>query len=273
MFSKYFGIYLLSKGLITKEQFFELKQEDVATAPAADDIPEISNFAADFKEIYEDALSAKQIISAILSQNLLNFEQMQQVIADYEKECRLIEDEAAGFKGLNYEIIVRILLDSSLIANKKLQNIFYIYVAVLLTNIVKYLNDEPAIWTSYSAKDGIPKIPVDKAWMLTQELTIKNVRINVSLLMHVDMLLALATRYSQENISAVNELALDTAEEFFNFNNGLLVTNLTNTGISAEIGLPKVMQNLPSPEESTVIVPIGLQEGQMYLLFAPDSIV
>ncbi|MCE5285056.1 MAG: hypothetical protein LLG02_04290 [Pelosinus sp.] len=270
MFSKYFGIFLLSKGLLTKQQFFDITQANTGTTNSIDDISKISTFSEDFQEIYEDAVSAQQITSAILSKNILSFEQMQQAINEFEKECQLIEDQATGFKGLNYEIIVRILLDSSIITNKKLRDIFYIYIAILLTNIAKYLDDEPAIWTNYPLKERLPQIPADKAWMISQQLIIKDVQINVRLLMHVDLLLALARRYSQETITAVNSLALDAAGEFFSFNNGLLITNLTNAGISAEIGLPKVVQEFPAASENGYIVPIGLQEGQMYLLFTID---
>lgn len=270
MYSKYFGIYLLGKGLLTKDQFFEITETTVTSQDTLN-IPSIIAIPEGFDEIQKAAVSNQRIITAILEKKILSAEQMQQAIIDYNHECSLIEAHSTGFQGLDYEIIVRILLDASHISNEKMRDFFYNYIALLLTNIAKYLNDEPAIWTNYAIKDNLPRINQHKAWLVSQVITIYDWHVTVHLLMTDKLLPILAGSYSQENFSSINEFALDAISEFFNFNNGLFVTNLTNAGINAEISMPKIMQDYPAYLETGYIVPIGLKDGQAYLIIARNE--
>lgn len=53
-----------------------------------------------------------------------------------------------------------------------------------------------------------------------------------------DVFLELARRYSQEELPEIDELAVDSVEEFLNVVNGLFTIQLAKEKITAELGLP-----------------------------------
>lgn len=59
-----------------------------------------------------------------------------------------------------------------------------------------------------------------------------------------DVFLELAKRYSQEELPEIDELAMDSVEEFLNVVNGLFTIQLAKEKITAELGLPASGENI-----------------------------
>lgn len=59
-----------------------------------------------------------------------------------------------------------------------------------------------------------------------------------------DVFLELARRYSQEDLPDIDELAVDSVEEFLNVVNGLFTIHLAKENITAELGLPVSGENV-----------------------------
>ncbi len=59
-----------------------------------------------------------------------------------------------------------------------------------------------------------------------------------------DVFLEIAKRYSQEELPEIDELAMDSVEEFLNVVNGLFTIQLAKEKITAELGLPVSGENV-----------------------------
>lgn len=77
-----------------------------------------------------------------------------------------------------------------------------------------------------------------------------------------DVFLELARRYSQEELSEIDELAIDSVEEFLNVVNGLFTIQLAKEKITAELGLPLSGEN---------VQPLGREQLRLRVITAFGS--
>ena len=71
-------------------------------------------------------------------------------------------------------------------------------------------------------------------WMVKQTL-VGDVSLYTAMFLSDEVLIEMARRYSGEDITTVDELALDSVAEFLNVANGLFAVNLSDRGIEIDL--------------------------------------
>ena len=81
----------------------------------------------------------------------------------------------------------------------------------------------------------------------------------------------LAARYSQEEITEVDDLAIDSLEEFLNVINGLFCIQLAGRNQEAELGLPRWNKNIVPHGSSQLLLNIYADFGTFVAVLAADE--
>ena len=83
--------------------------------------------------------------------------------------------------------------------------------------------------------------------------------------------LELAARYSQEELTEVDDLAIDSLEEFLNVINGLFCIQLAGRNKEAELGLPRWGKNVSPHGSSQLLLKIYADFGTFAAILSADE--
>lgn len=275
MYNRYFGLYLLSNGFITKEHFFDLT--DSESTP--EEIAALSDSDEKFRHtplftLLSDILPFKQpldfnFLLALLEKNIMLPQTLKEAIIRYQEECRLVQDEHHDLKSLDYEVIVRVLLDfsaASLTSGRT--TLFYEYIAMLLRSIVRLLDEGPAIWTTYETSEVHPSAADQAAWTISQSVIFKHRVLHTRLIIDDALCPSLVEKYIKEPVGDNTELIADSLCEFLNVSNGLWAANLSNAGASVDLSLVEAVHEAQYGTPAGYVIPIGLLNGQIRLVLS-----
>ena len=81
----------------------------------------------------------------------------------------------------------------------------------------------------------------------------------------------LSARYSQEDLTAVDDLAIDSLEEFLNVINGLFCIQLAGRNQEAELGLPRWNKNIVPHGNNQLLLNIYADFGTFVAVLAADE--
>ncbi|MDR3566354.1 MAG: hypothetical protein P4N59_33675 [Negativicutes bacterium] len=202
-------------------------------------------------------------IQAIADKGFLTLAELEKIVADYRRDNNISEEEWAAQDDATPEEMIRGLLTFP--QADESSELFYKYAGLLLRNIVRFLGDNPVVLTSNYAE------PESKEqWLVTQTI-FGGVALEVALAMESPVLLELARRFSGENLAEIDELAIDSAGEFLNMNNGVFSSNLSHDGIEADL-LPQQVQLPANIDRGTAWrLSIGLTFGRLDLFIAQTT--
>ena len=83
--------------------------------------------------------------------------------------------------------------------------------------------------------------------------------------------ISLAARYSQEEMNEVDDLAVDSMEEFFNVVNGLYCIQLAGKNKETELGLPRWNKNIAPRGDQQLLLKIHADLGSFAVVLAADE--
>lgn len=86
-------------------------------------------------------------------------------------------------------------------------------------------------------------------------------------------ILAMARKYSQEDIDEVDELAIDSVAEFLNVTNGLYIVNLSNRNLNVDLEPFHFARNVLPAGNKQIVIRIDIEEGSFDLILAADEII
>lgn len=86
-------------------------------------------------------------------------------------------------------------------------------------------------------------------------------------------ILAMARKYSQEDIDEVDELAIDSVAEFLNVTNGLYIVNLSNRNLNVDLEPFHSAKNVLPAGNKQIVIRIDIEEGSFDLILAADEII
>ncbi len=88
-----------------------------------------------------------------------------------------------------------------------------------------------------------------------------------------DVFLELAKRYSQEELPDIDELAVDSVEEFLNVVNGLFTIQLAKEKITAELDLPRSGENVQPVGGDQLRLRVITAFGSFEAVFSADEFI
>lgn len=286
MYTQYLGQYLFNKNLISAGQLCELLalensirvklgvlaiNSGMMTAGQVEEVHELQHtMDRRFGEIaltkgyltqtQLDTLLAQQnsrhlgLSQAIVDQGYLTLAQLETALNQFKQDTNLTDEQIQTIQAGNIDEIVHLFLDFP--ANSQL---YYDYVALFLKNIIRFLNERPVLsWPQSLGKtiDG---------WFISQQALGRRT-ISTGIILSDAALIDVASHFSQETLTQVDDLAKDSVSEFLNLHNGIFLINLSDKGLELDLQ-PQTIA--PSNNQPTGYrIPIDLSCGRIELVLS-----
>lgn len=293
MFNQRFGQYLVGKHLITQQQLFEVLAYELnvrlkigvmavnAGLMTADQVEEVcreqrtadkwfgqiaiekgyltdNQFADLLKTQSKGFLSLSQ---AILDKGYLTLAQLEDALQQYKQFSKLTNEQWRALQTVDFDHIVRTFLNFSEIGSRA--EIYYNYTAVMLRNIVRFLNEEAIVECN-------SKLPVEmKGWLVSQNIT-GVINMVTALNFDDECLLAAANHYSKEGFKAAEPIVGDCIAEFLNIVNGVFCATVSENGMELLMHPQQVRKGIIPANTKGYMIPITLSFGRMNLILVVD---
>lgn len=288
MFSQYFGQYLFNKGIISADQLCDLLicEQSARVKLGVLALNSALMTAAQIEEVHElqrtmdrrfgeialskgyltrqqlDNLLSQQnsrhlgLNQAILDKNYLTLGQLEAALEQFKQDTQLSQEQLQALQSADFDQIVPLFLD---FPQDETGRLYYEYVTLLLKNIVRFLNDQPLL------SRPLPLIKQTEGWIISQQ-ALGDRTLSTALVLNDSSLIDLATRFSQEKLTQVDELAKDSVSEFLNLHNGIFLINLSDRGLELDLK-PQTAQPY-SDSVSGYRIPITLTFGPIELVLS-----
>lgn len=267
MFSKYFGNYLLNKGIITGEQLNTLFNEEKNTHVklgilalnkgymTLEQIEKVNfiQMSTDkrFGEIAieEGYLTANQLdellsgqktsylllCQIMLDKEMMTLEEIKKHLEDYKNENGLTAEDLELLTSDNLEVII----NNSL----KTTNISFIdYVILLAKNIERHLKEKVFV-------EEVSCIAEDSSYIAKQTIT-GDYGLHTYLSMDETGFIKFGSLFAEEELSEVDELCKSSVLEFLNLQNGIFVVNEVDKGVEVDLQVQSFETKLDASEDA-----------------------
>lgn len=289
MYTQYLGQYLFNNNLISANQLYELLSLEDATRVKLGVLAINSGFmsAQQVEEVHElqrtmdrrfgelaigkgyltqsqlDNLLSQQdsrhlgLSQAIIDKGYLTLTQLETALKQFKEDTQLSDEELRIIQSGDIDKIVPLFLN---FPDNNCPLFYYDYVALLLKNIIRFLDERPIL--------SRPQ-PINKAidgWLVSQE-AIGLYTISTGLILDDSVLITLASRFSQEPLTHVDELAKDSICEFLNLHNGIFLINLSDKGFEFDLK-PQTLLPTSGTQAIGYRIPIDLSCGRIELVLS-----
>ncbi|GAU77392.1 chemotaxis protein CheX [Fusibacter sp. 3D3] len=291
MFNKYFGHYLLSKHIITKEQLIIVLSDknksrvklgvlaiDAGYMTAAQ-VTEVHNLQAKkdrrfgdlaiengflTEEQLEVLLSKQQeshttLGQVLMDEQIMSYDDYEQLLVQYKIDSGFSDDEIEILKSNDTDAILELFLD---MGNTEEVKLFKAYVELFIRNIIRFVDRDVVIgkpyltevyaYQNYASQDIVGSYSMETGLSASDDVIIK-----------------FAMAYTNMSITEVNAMAKDAIGEFMNCQNGLFISNLYHKGINCNIE-PQVFREKGeiTAQMKLFVLPCDLPFGNVDILFS-----
>lgn len=295
MFSQYFGHYLLSRELITKDQLADALefQQSVHVKFGVIAINEGYMTPAQVEEVHEKQkqmdkrfgeiavelgyLTNEQVESlisyqkpnylflaqALVDKKYMTFEQFASALNEYKKENSLSDDQFEAIKSGSIESLVETVLATK----DEKKNITYgKYLSLFAKNMIRFIDDQVYLEVEKT------ETALSKKWLVYQEILGESPLIT-AISANDEIFLHMASAYAEEELTKVDEMAKASVSEFLNLNNGIYLVNMSNWGIELNMNPPVVTKNATVSGEA-FLVSVHTKKGSFQLMLSdnPENI-
>lgn len=291
MFSKYFGQYLLNKGILTPDQLAAAShlEHSVRVKLGVLAINNGQMSAAQVEEVHElqrsrdckfgeiaiekgymtqmqldDLLESQKrrqisLSQAIIDKGFMTLTQLERALASYKEDSKLTTEQFDALQSSDTDSIVKIFVDFS--EYGAVGNIHANYVSLLVRNIVRLLNDSAILSRKLPLENKID------GWLISQNI-VGSGTMFTGLVMDDHVLLEAARRFSEEDLTTIDILTKDSMAEFLNVHNGIFIVNMSDKGTELDLTPQTVQKNVNLNLLNGCRIPITLSFGTMDLLLA-----
>ena len=281
MANRYFSQYLLNKGVLTSDNAGRMLAKSLNVTP------ELSVLALEKGLINsEQALelvAADGFIRAALGRNYLTALQLDDLkkavpersaclgqvlldegVVDLSELARLFEESAAP----DCRPVGAAVHDMLVSWNADENDYEYIkdYVELFLGALQRFMNTDAVIVRGGNS-DG-----VDTTYLTYQSMG-GALRLTVGCRMTGDVMLTMANRFSGEELTSVDEMAVDCLEEFCNVLNGLYIVNMSGKSQDMDLDMPRTVENGEPAGDNVFQLRIETEFGSFVLYLSMDGFV
>lgn len=292
LLNQYFGQYLLNKGILQAEQLSEAlilersvrvklgvlaintglmnaaqveavhemqKAKDKKFGELAIDMGYLT--LVQLEELLEIQRNGQMSLSqAVVDLGFLDLASLEQALTNYKAESQLTSEQWQTLNEADYEQAAHLFLDFSAVGG--IGEIYYDYTALFLRSIVRFLNDAPVLQANNGACDyQTPK------WLVTQNI-VGEVGLVTGIAMNDHTFLEIARRYSQEELTEIDELAECSVAEFLNVVNGIFCVNASDQGVNLDLQPQIVKKDCTIKLNKGYCIPVDLGFGRVELILA-----
>lgn len=288
MFSQYFGHFLLNKGLISREQLREALeyQESVHVKFGVIAVnegymtPEQVEKVHDMQKqvdkrfgeiaIEEGFLTEEQVeqmlasqkqnhlllAQALVDKGFMTIDQFSKALEDYKKAHALSDENFEEIKQGNIDLLIE-----NVVKNSGLENKEYLskYLALFAKNMIRFIDRQAYLEIDQETKEV-------GEWLVTQEITGK-APLFTAISADSDVFLYIASKYAEEKLEEIDELAKASVCEFLNLHNGIFLVNMSNDGIELNMKPQEIAHN-PSIGGNLFKISVHTAKGIFQLLLS-----
>lgn len=293
MFSQYFGNYLLNNGLLTDEQLtncLKIHQsthvklgviavdKNYLTPSQVENIHEVQRkkdmlfgeIAVSLgyltSEQVEEMLSTQknnhlQLAQAIVNLGYLSIEEFSISLNDYKNKYSLSEERFNAIKNGNIDAIVQVLLSEQSVSAQKYAD----YITLFIKNTVRFIDNSIHI-------EIVPFTKIKTHDFVVRQQIIGYQKMDTFILAQEDIFLEVASKFAEEELNEVDELAQASVSEFLNLHNGIYLVNQSNKGIELTMNPQKIYTDLEliSLNANALRVIIHTSFGEFQLVICDD---
>ncbi|MHC0037638.1 hypothetical protein [Pseudoneobacillus sp. C159] len=273
MFSQFFGHYLLNHGFITREQLTDALEfeksvhvkfgviavdEGFMTAVQVADVHEKQKqMDKRFGEIaielgyltndQVDALVSKQkqkhlfLAQALVDRGYMTIGQFESILNNYKKENSLSDEQFEAIKIGSIDALIENVFHDE---ERKLT--YGKYLSLFTKNMYRFIDDEVYLEVSEQNEN------LNGDWVVYQEI-IGESPLNTTISADREMLLYIASKHAEEELTELDELAKASVSEFLNLTNGIYLVNRSNWGTELTMNPPIVSQGLQVLDNQTCV--------------------
>ena len=285
MLSQYFAQYLLNNNYLTVEQVKDLQEYEKKSRVkvgilainkglmTAEEVKRVHQLQCSvdkkFGEVAIDAgyLTVEQLTDLLNTQDSenLNFgqaaidkdyitlEQLEEALNNYKDDNHLAIKETIGsYADINFAQI------------GEAKEVYFEYLELFLRAVVRFLDTNHLI--TPQKQDGSKN-----TWMVKQTL-VGDVSLYSAMFLSDEVLIEMARRYSGEDITTVDELALDSVAEFLNVANGLFAVNLSDRGIEIDLQPQETCPAIEAKSEKHWLINIDTTFGVIQVAVGAEEI-
>lgn len=203
------------------------------------------------RQIAGETLRFAQVL---LDEKRMSFGEIEQAFADYDeaKDCPVVSVvEKAGAESLSLE-----------------EGLYGDYMKLFMDSLTDFLHTPVIIDPKPATPDAVDFS--SDVYEVSQRI-MGDVSLVGGMMANEAAFLELARRYSQEDLTSVDDLAIDSMEEFFNVINGLFCINLAGKNKEAELGLPRWKKNVVPKGNQQLLLRICTDFGSFVAVLASDE--
>lgn len=291
MFSQYFGHYLLNKTIVTTEQLqkaLELQKsthlklgvlainEGFMSATQVEETHQkqmqmdkrFGEIALQLGYLTEPQLS--QLLAAqkeshlvlgqvLVDENILTLEQLSEALSSYKRDHSLSDEQFQAITKGDVELLLNQMLHLEASSDKPL---LLDYITLFAKNIIRFVDEQLHMET-------LPTTNVLSGDRIVYQKIHGDIELFTAIIAEETVFLDIASKYSQEALSSIDELAEASVSEFLNLHNGLVTVNLSNQGTELDMEPQQVVANgtIQSFQDAS-IVKVTISSGSFTLFIS-----
>lgn len=291
MYAQFFGNYLLSQGIVTKEQLIHAMQQKSSARikigtlamhagyMTASEVNRIiilqTHHDKHFGElaVSEGYLTEEQVADLLRAQSpdflllaqslvdngVISVEQLQNIMIDYQSENEL---EDFNYSVETQDTIEHLLENFFVLAERSLSEREIKFIQLLMNNLIRFIGDDYTLVSPSLCKE----YPTN--YCVSQKINgLFSMKTYID--MPEDVAIQFASRYVQDTFTEFDDYVRSSLEDFLNLHNGIFCVNMSNDE-STELTLEPPMnekKELLTFEQETYLLPIVYPFGTIHFIF------
>ena len=186
----------------------------------------------------------------------MSLERFEGALYDYKKKYNISEHQFDALQRDDVDEIINIYVN---LEEDKYGDEIKHYIALFMRNVIRFIDSEV-----YTKK--IMKVEEHKTkWAVSQRIK-NSINLQTYINAEEEVFVKVASRYAEEELTSVDDMAKDSVGEFLNLNNGLYLVAMSNLGI--ELDMEPQSVSFEKIISSTYVLPIELPFGKMELIIS-----
>lgn len=288
MFTQFFGQYLLNKAYLTAaqlkdgleyQQSVRLKLGVLAvnagymTADEADKVNEaqkkmdkkFGELATQMgylkEEQVNELLSSQKYGYLLLGQALVDMghmtlQEFEKAINEYKREYSITDKQFEAMQKENIEEIVNALVEFK---DSKNEKALKDYLALFMRNLIRFIDSEASINEVSKQQDFEVKLAA-------KQDIVGELALSTYIAAEEDAFIKFASKYAEEELNSVDEMAEASVGEFLNLHNGIFLVNMSNAGVELEMTPQEVHSNIKIASGYVARISLGLGEIELIIV-------
>ena len=291
MYAQFFGNYLLSQGIVTKEQLIHAMQQKSSARikigtlamhagyMTASEVNRIiilqTHHDKHFGElaVSEGYLTEEQVADLLRAQSpdflllaqslvdngVISVEQLQNIMIDYQSENEL---EDFNYSVETQDTIEHLLENFFVLAERSLSEREIKFIQLLMNNLIRFIGDDYTLVSPSLCRE----YPTN--YCVSQKIN-GPFSMKTYIDMPEDVAIQFASRYVQDTFTEFDDYVRSSLEDFLNLHNGIFCVNMSNDE-STELTLEPPMnekKELLTFEQETYLLPIVYPFGTIHFIF------